>query len=80
LAQASNTVTEYEARQQAIALAEQANLNLQERERALRESLAKRDFYRSNLQKKRAAGQSKQSIRLAKIELDKAENEAHLPH
>lgn len=72
----NRTISEYEARQQAIDLAQQAEKNLRERERSWRELLAKRDFYQSNLgEKKRSGSTAKRDIKLLKIELDKVEKE-----
>lgn len=71
------TVLEYEARQQAIQLAQQAEDNLRERERAWREASAKRSFYKEDLNKKKLAGTiTKQEIKILKIELGQAEKEA----
>ncbi|MFK7935968.1 MAG: hypothetical protein AB8G22_20815 [Saprospiraceae bacterium] len=73
------TVSEYEARQQAIALAEQAKVNVIERERALQETLVKRDFYKKDLKEKNRTGNvSKQDIKLIKLELGKVEQEVSL--
>lgn len=71
------TVVEYEARQQAIQLAQQAEENLRERERAWREAAVKREFYKDDLNQKKTAGTiSKQEIKILKLELGTAEKEA----